>query len=263
MGFLADPWGWSKADVWAEVARDIGGSYDDGGASGRDVLRYQYDEWQITLDTFELSSSESTTTYTRMRAPFQNKCALYFRIYRAGPCASIAAFFGMRDIRIGDQQFDDDFVIQGNDHDQVRWLLNDPTLRDLIQAAVPPSLMALGHPTLDSMWFGACYPDQLYFQCGGVLREKSRLKTLFELFRKALATLAQLDSSSNAPIPSGRTVMYEKPDGWSRVVCELPEHAVVTVLGTEGHFLKVTTAEHIVGYIAQSRRDHVVAITPA
>jgi heat shock protein HtpX len=59
--------------------------------------------------------------------------------------------------------------------------------------------------------------------------------------------------------PSISTPVYEKPDGWSNVLCLLPEDAAVTVCGTEGNFLKVTTANRVVGYISQSARDHVIA----
>ena len=60
-------------------------------------------------------------------------------------------------------------------------------------------------------------------------------------------------------IPSISTPVYEKPDGWSKVLCQLPEDAAVTVCGTEGKFLKVTTANRVVGYISESARDHVIA----
>jgi hypothetical protein len=182
-------------------------------------------------------------------------------MYRGGFCASIGTFFGTQDIQIGDPYFDDDFVIQGNDDEKVRWLLKDPTLKDLIQVAIPRELIALGQPALGTAWFGARYPDQLYFQCSGVLREQNLLKNLFDLFRATRARLAQIDSSSNPAMPPSGSSVYEKPDGWSQVLCELPENAVVAVLGTEGNFLKVTTAERIVGYIAQSRRGHVIATT--
>jgi hypothetical protein len=69
-----------------------------------------------------------------------------------------------------------------------------------------------------------------------------------------------MDSSSGQATPSRVTPVYEKPDGWSQVLCHLPEHAGVTVCGTEGNFLKVTTADRVVGYISQSARDRVIAI---
>ena len=68
-------------------------------------------------------------------------------------------------------------------------------------------------------------------------------------------------AASSQAIGPGVTPMYEKPDGWSKVLCQLPKDAVVTVCGTEGNFLKVTTADRVVGYIAQSARSHVIETT--
>jgi heat shock protein HtpX len=65
--------------------------------------------------------------------------------------------------------------------------------------------------------------------------------------------------ASSGAIRSSSTPVYEKPDGWSKVLCQLPEHAAVTICGTEGNFLKVTTADRVVGYISQAARDHVIA----
>jgi heat shock protein HtpX len=250
MLFPGGTWGRSSAEIWRQVARDIGGEYQDGGFLGPDVLRYQSGEGEITLDIYE-DADEHTHIYTRMRAPFENKYGLYFKMCRVGFCASIGEFLGMQDIQIGDPYFDENFIIQGNDDEKVRWLLGDPTLKGLIQAAIPPKL-------LGSASFGARYRDELFFQCGGVLKDEKRLKTLFDLFRATLARLAQIDSSSGRTIYPRATSVYEKPDGWSPVLCQLPEHAVITVLGTEGNFLKVTTADSIVGYIAQSSRGQLI-----
>jgi heat shock protein HtpX len=61
----------------------------------------------------------------------------------------------------------------------------------------------------------------------------------------------------------GGTPLYEKADGWSNVLGNLPDRAVVTLCGTEGHFLRVTTTDGVVGYISQSARAHVIAHVPS
>lgn len=48
------------------------------------------------------------------------------------------------------------------------------------------------------------------------------------------------------------TPLYEQPDAWSRVLAQLPESAVVIPIATEGHFIRVTTAEHLAGYVSRS-----------
>ncbi len=251
-GFLGAILGPSKNDVWRQIASDIGGEYQDGGLFGRHVLRYRSGDWEITLDTWTETAGDDSTTYTRMRALFVNKDVLSFKIYRAGLFAPIGTFLGIHDIQIGDPYFDENFVIQGNNHGKIRWLLGDATLKELIQVQ-PDLCLEIRHD--DGAWEDK---DQLVFKCRGVLKDETLLKKLFDLFCTALARLAQMDSSSRQANPPRVTPVYEKPDGWSQVLCQLPEHAAVTVCGTDGNFLKVTTADRVVGYISRvgSRSRH-------
>jgi SH3-like domain-containing protein len=46
--------------------------------------------------------------------------------------------------------------------------------------------------------------------------------------------------------------LYERPDGWSRVVAQLPRSAAVTVIGADGEYVQVTTTEHQTGYVPRS-----------
>jgi heat shock protein HtpX len=54
-------------------------------------------------------------------------------------------------------------------------------------------------------------------------------------------------TSDDALIP-----MYERPDGWSRVLAELPANAILTLGASEGPFIRVMTAEHRAGYVSSS-----------
>jgi peptidase M48-like protein len=60
-----------------------------------------------------------------------------------------------------------------------------------------------------------------------------------------------------APSPdeaSGPTLtpLYERPDGWSRVLARLPHDAALTAIASEGNFVRVTTRENLLGYVARS-----------
>jgi hypothetical protein len=129
-----------------------------------------------------------------MRAPFVNKDGLYFKIYREGFFASIGKFFGMQDQEIGDPFFDDNFIIKGNDAEKIRLLLNDASLKELIQAQ--PNICFQIRD--DEGWFGADFPegiDELHFHCHGVLKDENRLKNLFDMFSITLERLVQIDSA--------------------------------------------------------------------
>ena len=184
----------SKDEIWSQIATDIDGEFIDGGFWKKDVLIYKHGEWQILLDTYTVSTSHSTQTYTRMRAPFINKDGLYFKISREGFFSSIGKFFGMQDIEIGDPFFDDKFIIKGNNPKKIKLLLAEPKIKELCQQQ-PRIHFSIKD---DEGWFGTDFPegvDELYFSCVGVIKETVLLKSLFGLFCITLQRLVQIDSA--------------------------------------------------------------------
>lgn len=184
----------SKAEIWSQMAADIGADYIEGGWFKGDGVIYQHGEWKLVLDTYTVRSDKSSTTYTRMRAPFVNRDGLYFKIYREGLFSSVGKFFGMQDLEIGDPFFDDSFVIKGNDQQQLIRLLSDEQLKSLLH---DQSRIALEIRD-DEGWFGADFADgvdELYFCRVGVMRDVNELKSLFELFTHTLTRLVQIDSA--------------------------------------------------------------------
>ena len=47
------------------------------------------------------------------------------------------------------------------------------------------------------------------------------------------------------------TPLYERPDGWSPILAHLPHDAVLRSVVTEGNFMRVTTGDNTVGYVAR------------
>lgn len=194
MGILRSIFGPSKDEIWGQLAKDIGGYYEDGGFFLKDVLRYRSGQWEITLDTYTESSGKYSTLYTRMRAPFVNKDGLYFKIYREGFLTTIGKALGLQDINIDDSYFDDSFIIQGNQPEKIKQLLADKNLKELIQKQ-PDICLEIKD---NEGWFGAQFPrgvDELHFKCNGVLKNEAMLKDLFDLFCITLQRLVQIDSA--------------------------------------------------------------------
>lgn len=194
MGVLRSIFGPSQDEIWGKMAADLGGSYQAGNWLSGGVLRYRSGEWEITLDTYTVSTGKSSATYTRMRAPFVNKDGLYFKIYRAGIFSGLGKMLGMQDIEILDPSFNDRFIIQGNNEEKIKWLLDDPELKTLIDRQ-PQILLEVKD---DEGWFKSTFPegvDELYFVCYGVLRDEALLKGLFDLFSLTLRRLVQIDSA--------------------------------------------------------------------
>lgn len=194
MTLLRSLFGSSKNEIWGQIAKDIGGHYDADELFKHGVLRYQSGSWEISLDTYTVSTGKTSTTYTRMRAPFINKDGLRFTIYPERLFSFVGKFFGMQDIEIGDSYFDNAYIIKGNNEEKIRWFLEDPQLKALIQAQ-PDIYFEIRD---DEGWFRKSFPqgvNELYFMRHGLIKDERLLKGLFDLFSFTLERLVKIDSA--------------------------------------------------------------------
>ena len=102
--------GWfgpSKDEVWRQLSEDIGAEFIEGGFCKGSKVQAHVGPWTVTLDTHTDSSGESSTTYTRMRAPYVNPEGFRFTIYRKGLFSELGKLLGMQDIEVGDFEFDE------------------------------------------------------------------------------------------------------------------------------------------------------------
>jgi len=194
MGMLRELFGPSKDEVWRQLSKEISADFIEGGFWRGSKIEASVKEWTVTLDTFVVSTGKTHITYTRMRAPYLNKDGFRFKIYRKGFFSDLGKLLGMQDIEVGYPEFDDEFIIQGNDERKLRLLFANPTIRRFIEAQPKISLEVKD----DEGWFGAHFPkgvDELYFQVIGVIKEVERLKLLYELFAETLNHLCNIDSA--------------------------------------------------------------------
>ncbi|MCI0388167.1 MAG: DUF3137 domain-containing protein [Acidobacteria bacterium] len=194
MGILKDLFGPSKDEVWRQLSQEISADFIVGGFWRGSKVQATVKEWTVTLDTFTVSTGKTNIPYTRMRAPYVNKDGFRFKIYRKGFFSELGKLLGMQDIEVGYPEFDNEFIIQGNDADKLRALFANPTIRQLI--AVQPEIRL--EVKDDEGWFGADFPegvDELYFQVVGVIKEVERLKLLYELFATMLNYLCHIGSA--------------------------------------------------------------------
>jgi hypothetical protein len=194
MGILRGVFGPSKEEIWTQISKDIGGDYIDGGFWKQKKILYKHNQWEFLLDTYSQSNGKSSTTYTRLRVPFINKDGLYFNIYQENFLSSIGKFFGSQDIQLGDRNFDDKFMIKGNNEYQIKKLLRDSKLKELFKNQPRLHIKIMDNEG----WFGQSYPenvDVLYFSCVGIMKEKRALHNLFKLFTAILDRLVEIDSA--------------------------------------------------------------------
>jgi hypothetical protein len=194
MGILRELFGPSREEMWRQLCDQTGARYVEGGFWKGDKVIARHGLWTITLDTYTDSSDETTTTYTRMRAPYVNQDGFRFTIYRRGFFSDLGLLFGMQDVEVGYPQFDDVFIIKGNDETKLRALFANARLRTLLQAQRSVYFTVKD----DEGWFGADFPDgvdELYFRVGGVIKDVERLKSLYDLFAETLHQLCHIGSA--------------------------------------------------------------------
>lgn len=194
MGLIREIFGPSKQEIWSQLSQEIGAEYEEDGffKTGKMVLSHR--QWEITLDTYTVHSGKSHITYTRMRAPYVNRDGFRFNIYRKSVFSWIGKLFGVKDIEIGDAFFDDEFIIQGEPEHLVGRLFLNSTIRQLLMDQPDIHLQVKD----DEGWFSKNFPegvDELYFQVVGVIKDKERLKKLFDLFSAVLDELCRLGSA--------------------------------------------------------------------
>lgn len=194
MSDLRSLFGPSRGEIFEQLSREIGADYKEEGffKTGKVVLSHK--EWEITLDTYTVHTGKSTIVYTRMRAPFVNRDGFRFNIYRKSAFSWIGKLFGVKDIEVGEPFFDDEFIIQGEPEALIHRLLSNVEVRRLIQSQPDIHFQVRD----DEGWFRDTFPegvDELYFQVVGIIKDRERLRSLFDLFATVLDELCRQGSA--------------------------------------------------------------------
>jgi hypothetical protein len=175
----------SRNKVWKQLSEEINASYIEDGYLKGPRIEYKHKYWTISLDTYTVSTGKSTITYTRMRVPFINQKKFLFKIYRKGVFSNIGKALGMQDVEIGYDYFDNDFIIKGNNEILLRRFFQNHNIRTLIEK----QSRILLEIKVDEGRFGPKFKgneNELYFVATGVIKDKDRLKDLFDLFKKII-----------------------------------------------------------------------------
>jgi hypothetical protein len=163
-----------RDQAWEEFAREIGGRFEKKLVGGRKV-QAQVGNSALTLDSYSVSSGDSSTQYTRMVASVPNPQHFQFTIVREGVLARLDKALGLKTVAMSDPAFDRDFVVRGNDEARLRALLLDPQTRQLILDQRSLRLILNG--------------DSLQVVVKGLVRDAQRLMSMFQLLAQLLRRL--------------------------------------------------------------------------
>lgn len=185
----------SKKEIWEALSNEIRGRYDAGSFWVGDHVEAVHGNWTLYLDTYTVSAGNTHVTYTRMRAPFVNPSGVRFKIYRKGFFSEMGKALGGQDLETGYEEFDEAFIIKGNQEETVRRIFSDQEVRRLlmdmktVQLEVKP----------DEGAFGPRYGDEedvLTFMVPGILKEIETLRGFFDLFAAVLDAMTAVGAAS-------------------------------------------------------------------
>ena len=185
--------GTSRKDAWQKVAEEMGFQMVEGGFFKTDKIIGKVYDWTITLDTYTVSTGKSSTTYTRIRAPYKYREDFQFKIYRKGIFSNLGKILGTQDVVVGVPSLDENFIIQGNDEEKLRSLFTQESIGKMIEGQERIRLEVKE----DDGFMGTKFPEsvrQLYFQDHGVIKDEKRLITLFYLFGEVLKKMYEMKS---------------------------------------------------------------------
>jgi hypothetical protein len=186
-----------REDIWRELAKEIGADFVDGGFWSGGTVLASHGPWRITLAIVRYGRSHATL----MRAPYVNPNGFRFWVYRKQIFSELGKMLGMQDVDVGQPEFDRDFIIQGTDETKLRQLFANARIRELISAQPHVSFGVNEPPGIFTRDVFAEVPpadvDTLDFMVGGILKDKERIRLLFDLFAETLDQLYKMESALN------------------------------------------------------------------
>ena len=71
-----------RDDAWKQLANEIGAKFVSGGFMRSSSVLISFQQWTIMLDTYSVSSGDSSTNYTRLSARTQDMHGFQFFLLR-------------------------------------------------------------------------------------------------------------------------------------------------------------------------------------
>ena len=183
----------SKDEIWKQFSGQISAQFVEGSPWKGGKIIAKCGDWTITLDSYHVSYGYDNVTYTRLRAPFVNQDGLRFSIYKAGFFDSVKHLLGMQDIETGFPEFDDNYVIQGNQEENIKRIFSNPAIRDMITDQ-PSIFMEIRD---DDGYFSETFPngvDELDLLIEDEIVNLDQLYEVYQLFAETLHTLCHIGS---------------------------------------------------------------------
>ena len=107
----------------------IRGEFIQGGFGVKDKITLLHKNTLITIDTFKRLRGKKLVLFYRIRYPFKSINGLGFSISTENAFTHAANVFGMEDIKIGQEKFDNEFYLKSNDEERFLEFIKSETLQ--------------------------------------------------------------------------------------------------------------------------------------
>ena len=192
-----------RREAFQAAASELDATFVAGNWSSGDQVHLEHGPWTVILDTYVMSTGQTTVTYTRARALYVAKNDFTLRISRRNIFTRIAELFGFYGLLVGDEELERKYKIKSSNEPRGRSLMTDRRLRELI--LVQPSL---GLDIRRRSWAERRKMGDgvraVTVQTTGVIKEPDRLANYVRLVAVTLDRLARIGGAYHEPVVENR-----------------------------------------------------------
>ena len=127
-----------RREAFQAAASELDATFVQGKRSSGDEIHLEHGPWKVILDTYVVSTGQTTITYTRAQALYVAREDFTLRVTKRNFFTRIAELFGFYGLLVGDQELERKYKIRSSNDPRGRSLMMDRRLRELILAQ--PSL---------------------------------------------------------------------------------------------------------------------------
>jgi hypothetical protein len=194
----------SKEEAWGEVATALGGQIQTDRKGKPQQISFTDGDWEIVLDTYTVSTGQSSATYTRVRALLNGQGSpgreeFELSVTRRNLFHGLARLFGIREVPIGYGRFDHTFFVRSNEPNHARSLLRGTVIGQLLldNPSVKLEVKRPGKRIRKAAGEGI---REIHLQTSGVVKDPRRLQDMLRLCSDLLQELLRLAVGTEGPV---------------------------------------------------------------
>jgi hypothetical protein len=171
----------------------MGGVYVKAGVSESITLRVR--GGTIILDEHRVGESSPST---RITASYISRDGFTFSIHSKTLLHSIAKVFGMQDVEVGDSEFDNKFIIRGNNIIKLQSLFGRESIREKLLSIHETRWLFLEVTQAENPGVSPLLGDrsQIVWSHAGLVGSIDLLRSIFELFAEILSQLCEMGAAT-------------------------------------------------------------------